>query len=90
MLLSVSISHFESGIVFLIVYAAGAISQSFQEGNVLFGVTLLLQIANYFKGKKVQLRIITILIMAKMGRGGSRKLWWGGYGPYPSVKMLIV
>ena len=52
---------------YLIGYVAGAISQSFQEGIVLFGVTLLLQIANYFKGKKVQLRIITILIIARMG-----------------------
>ena len=52
---------------YTIGYVAGAISQSFQEGIVLFGVTLLLQIANYFKGKKVQLRIITILIMARMG-----------------------
>ena len=41
--------------------------QSFQEGIVLFGVTLLLQIANYFKGKKVQLRIIIIVIMGRMG-----------------------
>ena len=52
---------------YTIGYVAGAISQSFQEGIVLFGVTLLLQIANYFKGKKVQLRIITILIIARMG-----------------------
>ena len=52
---------------YTIGYLAGAISQSFQEGIVLFGVTLLLQIANYFKGKKVQLRIITILIIARMG-----------------------
>ena len=52
---------------YLTGYVAGAISQSFQEGIVLFGVTLLLQIANYFKGKKVQLRIITILIIARMG-----------------------
>ena len=52
---------------YTIGYVAGAISQSFQEGIVLFGVTLLLQIANYFKGKKVQLTIITILIIARMG-----------------------
>ena len=52
---------------YTIGYVAGAISQSFQEGIVLFGVTLLLQIANYFKGKKVQLIIITILIIARMG-----------------------
>ena len=48
-------------------YLAGAIAQSFQEGIVLFGVTLLLQIANYFKGKKVQLNIIIILILTRMG-----------------------
>ena len=41
--------------------------QSFQEGIVLFGVTLLLQMANYFKGKKVQLRIIIIVIIGRMG-----------------------
>ena len=41
--------------------------QSFQEGIVLFGVTLLLQMANYFKGKKVQLRIRIILIIGRMG-----------------------
>ena len=64
---SVSLVNKEWGRQYLIVYVAGAISQSFQEGIVLFGVTLLLQIANYFKGKKVQLRIITILIMARMG-----------------------
>ena len=40
---------------------------SFQEGIVLFGVTLLLQMANYFKGKKVQLRIRIILIIGRMG-----------------------
>ena len=38
-----------------------------QEGIVLFGVTLLLQIANYFKGKKVLLKIIIILIIIRMG-----------------------
>ena len=64
---SVSVITQEWDNQYLIGYIAGAISQSFQEGIVLFGVTLLLQIANYFKGKKVQLRIITILIMAKMG-----------------------
>ena len=64
---SVSLVNKEWDRQYIIGYVAGAISQSFQEGIVLFGVTLLLQIANYFKGKKVQLRIITILIMAKMG-----------------------
>ena len=64
---SVSVITQEWDRQYLIGYVAGAISQSFQEGIVLFGVTLLLQIANYFKGKKVQLRIITILIIARMG-----------------------
>ena len=64
---SVSLVNKEWDRQYLIGYVAGAISQSFQEGIVLFGVTLLLQIANYFKGKKVQLRIITILIIARMG-----------------------
>ena len=64
---SVSVITQEWDRQYTIVYVAGAISQSFQEGIVLFGVTLLLQIANYFKGKKVQLRIITILIIARMG-----------------------
>ena len=64
---SVSVITQEWDNQYTIVYIAGAISQSFQEGIVLFGVTLLLQIANYFKGKKVQLRIITILIIARMG-----------------------
>ena len=64
---SVSVITQEWDKQYLIGYVAGAISQSFQEGIVLFGVTLLLQIANYFKGKKVQLRIITILIIARMG-----------------------
>ena len=64
---SVSVIKQEWDRQYLIGYVAGAISQSFQEGIVLFGVTLLLQIANYFKGKKVQLRIITILIIARMG-----------------------
>ena len=48
-------------------YLTDAIAQSFQEGIVLFGVTLLLQIANYFKGKKTQLNIIIILIIVRMG-----------------------
>ena len=65
--LSVSVITQEWDRQYLIGYVAGAISQSFQEGIVLFGITLLLQIANYFKGKKVQLRIITILIIARMG-----------------------
>ena len=64
---SVSVITQEWDKQYLIGYVAGAISQSFQEGIVLFGVTLLLQIANYFKGKKVQLIIITILIIARMG-----------------------
>ena len=64
---SVSVITQEWDKQYSIGYIAGAISQSFQEGIVLFGVTLLLQIANYFKGKKVQLRIITILIMTRMG-----------------------
>ena len=64
---SVSVITQEWDNQYTIGYVAGAISQSFQEGIVLFGVTLLLQIANYFKGKKVQLRIITILIIARMG-----------------------
>ena len=64
---SVSVIKQEWDRQYTIGYVAGAISQSFQEGIVLFGVTLLLQIANYFKGKKVQLRIITILIIARMG-----------------------
>ena len=64
---SVSLVKQEWDKQYTIGYVAGAISQSFQEGIVLFGVTLLLQIANYFKGKKVQLIIITILIIARMG-----------------------
>ena len=64
---SVSVIKQEWDREYTIGYVAGAISQSFQEGIVLFGVTLLLQIANYFKGKKVQLRIVTILIIARMG-----------------------
>ena len=64
---SVSVITQEWDRQYTIGYVAGAISQSFQEGIVLFGVTLLLQIANYFKGKKVQLIIITILIIARMG-----------------------
>ena len=64
---SVSLVNKEWDRQYTIGYVAGAISQSFQEGIVLFGITLLLQIANYFKGKKVQLRIITILIIARMG-----------------------
>ena len=64
---SVSVITQEWDKQYTIGYVEGAISQSFQEGIVLFGVTLLLQIANYFKGKKVQLRIITILIIARMG-----------------------
>ena len=64
---SVSVITQEWDRQYTIGYVAGAISQSFQEGIVLFGVNLLLQIANYFKGKKVQLRIITILIIARMG-----------------------
>ena len=64
---SVSVITQEWDRQYTIGYVAGAISQSFQEGIVLFGVTLLLQIANYFKGKKVQLGIITILIIARMG-----------------------
>ena len=64
---SVSVIKQEWDRQYTIGYVAGAISQSFQEGIVLFGVTLLLQIANYFKGKKVQLRIITILIIVRMG-----------------------
>ena len=64
---SVSLTKKEWDGQYLIGYIAGAISQSFQEGILLFGVTLLLQIAIYFKGKKVQLRIITILIITRMG-----------------------
>ena len=64
---SVSVIKQEWDRQYTIGYVAGAITQSFQEGIVLFGITLLLQIANYFKGKKVQLRIITILIIARMG-----------------------
>ena len=64
---SVSVINQEWVKQYLIGYFADAMVQSFQEGIVLFGVTLLLQIANYFKGKKVQLRIIVLLIIARMG-----------------------
>ena len=64
--MSVYVKNIQIGMQCIVGFVAGAFAEAFQEGIILFGVTLLLQIAYYFKEKNVHLNIIITVIMVRI------------------------
>ena len=64
--LTTSVIRNEWGRQYQLGVVAGAATQSFQEGILLFGICLSLQVINYFTRKRFYFRTICIAILARM------------------------
>ena len=64
--LSVTVLKQDWGRQYQLSFIVGAFTLAFQEGIMLFGLTLLLQIANYFSNRKFHFKRITIAIILRI------------------------